>query len=133
MPKAQTDSATESVASKLPAGVYRTPANVNTSPFFEHISPSDSKPAGRVLFTRKSFDADDQKWRREEIHRFQSDPKNKQAAYCIKLNRGGVIHVFPNLLDAKRANDVEEELLACDLWRTYTIQSEPEPRLHFLL
>ena len=53
--------------------------------------------------------------------------------FRISLRRGGELHVFPNLIDPERVQNVKEELLETKYWRKYLIQGGEEPRLHFLV
>lgn len=137
--KARKDS--EKKVKKLSPGVYRTTMNLkkhSNSLFEEHypscLDDTVTVADGRILFTRKTYDETSQEWREKEEYIAGTYSKRRSIdAYCVKLSRGGAVHIFPNLLNEEKSKSIQTELLNCDLWRNYTIQNGPEPRLHFLL
>ena len=106
--------------------------------------PSSSTPNvndanKRQLFTYKTWDSSEDKWRPTKIYNAKDTRKNTLGQddttphyFHIPLSRGGKLNIFPNLIDPKRVNRVKKEILESNFWRKYSIQGGDEPRLHFL-
>jgi len=105
-----------------------TPSRLGAS---HRAKPQQTEPraSSRVLFIKKIWDADAQQWK-------PASPTHEEAIprfHRIPLSRGGVVHVFPNLIPPVDVNRIKKELLESKLWRKYSIQAGDEPRLHFLV
>ncbi len=105
------------------------------------IPPTTEEKKSRIIFSYKSWDGSQNHWSPAKIYTDEiSECPDSCAAiaitqnyFRISLKRGGELHVFPNLIDPERVQNVKEELLETNCWRKYSIQGGDEPRLHFLV
>ena len=101
---------------------------LGTDTFFQR-----KRGGNRILATAQKWDSAMGGWTQPEIVSSIPFRMRKPPPCKIPLHRGGMITIYPKLVEENHAKIVRSELLASGLFRQYEIQGADEPRAHFLL
>eukprot|EP00980_Cylindrotheca_fusiformis_P013852 scaffold3596_cov126-Cylindrotheca_fusiformis.AAC.10 len=96
---------------------------------------TDKSYGERTLATIRYY-TEDKKWTDNELcfatpRRQSAMPSTEPHVY--HLSRGGTLKIYPNLVSSVETHRIKEELMHSGMFRQYKVQSQKEPRLHFLL